>query len=572
MRPLLLVLLAALLAGPSAAQSAPEFVRVSGPWKLRAGDSLAWASPALDDSGWTMATVPATWEEALGDYDGFGWYRRVFVLPAGLAEVPVGLKLETVGDAFEVYWNGERLGARGSFPPHFTEAVDPSLLLVPPSVLARSTDGRHLVAIRVYNEYSNGGLMSGGRIGAYEALASERSPRDLTVGALVSFFLAIGVYHLAFFARRRGARENLYFALLCVLIAVFGATYAPAFITLVLPYINPYRLGLLALLTAAPIFLALVYTLFGLSTGRRERWAGAGIAVAWAGALFLPLGPLAEANQLVDAALALGLLAVVVRAARVATPGRGHTPLLIAGTAAFALGMIYDLGAEYGWVPLIYPLPDTPGMFWIGFLLFVLAVGIATAGKWAEAEATAMVDPLTELSRRHVFEEVLRRETERLRRSGGSVAVVLIDLDHFKRINDTYGHPVGDRVLARTGRLLRLTARNADVAARLGGEEFAVLLCEAGMDGALSFAGRFRRHLRAMEFEVPGGTERITASMGVAVGSWTSEPQELLEAADRMLYRAKNGGRDRLAGITLPEMSVVASDADVEDGVSDGIV
>lgn len=567
MRPLLLFLLAAVLAGPSAAQSAPESVRLSGAWKLRAGDSLAWSSPALDDAGWTTVAVPASWEETLGHYDGFGWYRRVFVLPAGLAEVPVGLKLETVGDAFEVYWNGERIGARGSFPPEFTEAVDPSLLLVPPSALARSPDGRHTVAIRVYNDYAYGGLMSGGRIAAYEVLAAERSPRDLTVGGLVSFFLAIGVYHLAFFVRRRGARENLYFALLCALIAVYGASYAPAFITVVLPYVNPYRLGLLALLAAAPVFLALVYTLFGLSVGWRDRWAGVGIAAIWVGAVFLPLGTLAEVNQFVDAALAMGLLAVVVRAARVAAPQRGNGRLLIAGTAAFALGMVYDLAAEYDWVPLVYPLPDTPGMFWIGFLLFVLAVGIATAGKWAEAEATAMVDPLTELSRRHVFEDALRREMERLRRSGGSVAVVLIDLDHFKRINDTYGHPVGDRVLARAGRLLRLTARNADVAARFGGEEFAVLLCEAGMDGALSFANRFRRHLGAVDFEVPGGAERITASMGVAVGSWTSNPQELLEAADRMLYRAKHGGRDRLAGITLPEMTVIASEADVEDGV-----
>jgi diguanylate cyclase (GGDEF)-like protein len=426
-----------------------------------------------------------------------------------------------------------------------------------------------VVAIRVYNDYAYGGLMSGGRIGRYEALAAERSARDLTVGGLVSFFLAIGVYHLAFFVRRRGARENLWFALLCALIAAYGATYAPAFITVVLPYANPYRVALLALLAAAPAFLALVYTLFGLSAGRRERVAAAGLAAVWTGALFLPLGPLAELNQFVDVALALGLLAVVVRAGRAASPHRAHTRLLTAGTAAFALGMTYDLAAEYDWVPLVYPLPDTPGMFWIGFLLFVLAVGIATAGKWAEAEATAMVDPLTELSRRHVFEEALRRETERLRRAGGTVAVVLIDLDHFKRINDTYGHPVGDRVLARTGRLLRLTARNADVAARLGGEEFAVLLCEARMEGALSFAARFRRHLREMEFEVPGGAERITASMGIAVGEATVDPQTLLEAADRMLYRAKDGGRDRLLGISLPAMTEVTLDADME--LADGV-
>ncbi|MBW3656298.1 MAG: GGDEF domain-containing protein, partial [Gemmatimonadetes bacterium] len=105
------------------------------------------------------------------------------------------------------------------------------------------------------------------------------------------------------------------------------------------------------------------------------------------------------------------------------------------------------------WLPVARILPGVPSLFWIGFLVFVVCVGIATAGKWALTEATALVDPLTELSRRHVLDEALRRECERVRRTGGSVALVMIDLDHFKQVNDRHGHGAGDVVLARVGRL-----------------------------------------------------------------------------------------------------------------------
>jgi diguanylate cyclase (GGDEF)-like protein len=194
-------------------------------------------------------------------------------------------------------------------------------------------------------------------------------------------------------------------------------------------------------------------------------------------------------------------------------------------------------------------------------------VGIATAGKWALTEVTALVDPLTELSRRHVLEDALRRETERVRRSGGSLALVMIDLDFFKQVNDAYGHRVGDEVLARVGRLLRSTARNIDLPARFGGEEFAVLLFDSGLPGALAFAERFRRHLRELAVPAGGGrTVRVTASLGIAVGSELVDPEALIDAADKALYRAKSEGRDRLVSVDM--VAGVESAAEVSAGES----
>ncbi|HET7233631.1 MAG TPA: diguanylate cyclase, partial [Longimicrobium sp.] len=554
-RLILLALSLAVLATPAHAQRAedPGVQILNGTWKFERGDSPAWSTPAYDDRLWGAVAVPGEWEQSFPGYDGYGWYRRHVVLRPG-HDAPVGVQFGTVGDAYEVYWNGVKIGGRGAFPPRFHEGLDPSLFLVPDSAMRRASGGDHVLAVRVYNDYAYGGLMSPVKVGRYDRLAEKRSPRDMVIGTLVAFFLAIGVYHLVFWLRRRTARENLWFALVSLAISTYGATYSSAVSALLVPHTSPYRTGLVALLLGGPFFVALVYALFDLRVRLRERVVmGAFVATAAAAAV-LPLGTLARLNRWIDVALALGMLAIVLRACRAASRHRPHAWLLVLGTAAFAATFIYDLASEYDFVPVAHlPIfPGVPSLFWAGFLVFVVSVGIATAGKWALTEVTALVDPLTGLSRRHVLEDALRRETERVRRSGGSLAVVMIDLDFFKQVNDAYGHRTGDEVLARVGRLLRSTARNIDLPARFGGEEFAVLLYDSGLQGALAFAERFRRHLRDLSVPAGGGrTVRVTASLGLAVGAELVDPDALIDAADKALYRAKNAGRDRLVAVDL---------------------
>jgi diguanylate cyclase (GGDEF)-like protein len=547
----LVVLLAAASGVPpvAAAQEPPS---LDGAWAFRTGDDPAWALPATDDAAWERIPVPDAWELAIGAYDGFAWYRRTLELAPELADAPVGVRFGSVGDAYEVYWNGVRIGGRGRLPPRFVEGVPPGLFLVPDSALARAAGGRHLLAVRVFNDYAYGGLITPVRVGAYDVLAASTSPRAVVIGGLVSFFLAIGIYHFAFWLRRRGARENLLFALVCGSVSVFGATYASAVQQALMPYVNPYRLGLIVLLAGAPAYLALVNRLFALTGGRRTRLVGLLFAVAAGIAMALPLRLLAEFNRWIDYLLMLGLVAVMVRAWRASHHAPAHGRLLLAGTVAFSGALGYDLASEYGFVPVAEILPGVPSLFWIGFLVFVVSVGVATAGQWARTEVAALTDPLTELARRHVLDEALRRETERLRRTGGSIALVLMDLDHFKRINDTHGHPAGDRVLARVGRLLRAGARNLDLPARFGGEEFAVLLYDTDLAGARAFAGRIRATLAELRVEVHGGAEvGVTASYGVAAAADLVDADALLRAADEALYRAKRSGRDRLVAVTL---------------------
>jgi diguanylate cyclase (GGDEF)-like protein len=554
-----------LAATSAAAQTAADSVALDGPWRFRQGDDAAWAHPGLDDGAWRTIAVPGEWETEIGEYDGFAWYRREVVLPAGMHGAPVGIRFGTVGDAFELYWNGVKVASAGRLPPEFVEGVTPILFLVPDSVLARAADGRHVLAVRVYNDYAYGGLMMPVRVGRYDVLAAQGSPRAVVIGGLVSFFLAIGVYHLAFWFRRRRARENLLFAAVCLCISIYGATYAEAVQRLVMPVMNPYRVGLLALLAGGPAYVALVNRLFGLRGGRRTRLVNLAFALAFAIGMVLPLRLLAEFNQWIDALLIVGLVLTIARAWKAArpsdTPPTPHARTLLVGTAAFSAALSYDLLSEYiDFIPVARILPGVAGVFWIGFMVFLVAVGTATAGQWALTEVAALVDPLTELSRRHVLEDALRREAGRLKRTGGSLALVMVDLDHFKRINDTHGHRVGDQVLARVGRLLRSSARNLDLPARFGGEEFAVLLYDTEMEGALSFAERFRGNLREMRVPVEGrAAVEVTASLGVAVGSDLVDPEALIEAADRALYRAKSEGRDRLVSMMVEGPDRVAS-------------
>jgi diguanylate cyclase (GGDEF)-like protein/PAS domain S-box-containing protein len=159
-----------------------------------------------------------------------------------------------------------------------------------------------------------------------------------------------------------------------------------------------------------------------------------------------------------------------------------------------------------------------------------------------ELERLAMTDSLTGLSNRHVLQEALEREVARARRHGLPLALILLDVDHFKQINDLYGHPVGDAVLKEVAQRLDQTIRAGEVLARLGGEEFAWLLPDTDAEGALSAADRAREAISGNAF---GEVGPLTISAGVGVLADAVGHEQLYDLADRALYEAKQDGRDR---------------------------
>lgn len=164
---------------------------------------------------------------------------------------------------------------------------------------------------------------------------------------------------------------------------------------------------------------------------------------------------------------------------------------------------------------------------------------------------TANVDDLTGLLRRNAFFETWGAMLEECRRLGESCGVLMIDIDHFKKINDTYGHPTGDEVIKRVSSLLKQFESPNCFAGRLGGEEFAVVV--RGSDAEIASVAEFiRRGTERLEGEEVGaaGTPRrwkCTVSIGAAAGGRTPDDRDrLVQAADAALYRAKQGGRNRV--------------------------
>lgn len=163
----------------------------------------------------------------------------------------------------------------------------------------------------------------------------------------------------------------------------------------------------------------------------------------------------------------------------------------------------------------------------------------------------AMTDPLTGAHNRHYLEQNMPRLFERCRRDKKAISVVMVDIDHFKKINDTYGHHVGDQVLQEVARRLNSTMRFFDLVVRMGGEEFALIMPETPYDNAMLAAERLRRMVAEKPFEVmaPVGPLTITMSVGVASSNeGDMESQQLFEAADAALYKAKNEGRNCVVG------------------------
>jgi diguanylate cyclase (GGDEF)-like protein len=178
----------------------------------------------------------------------------------------------------------------------------------------------------------------------------------------------------------------------------------------------------------------------------------------------------------------------------------------------------------------------------------VTLVGSAYNRVRAQLGNLVLTDPLSGLLNRRGLERDLAREIARAVRSGKELALVAMDVDHFKTINDTLGHLAGDGVIKEIGELLRQLKRGGDVVARTGGDEFTLLLPETGAAGAFRLASRIREMVRVHEFPTVRGRVPVTVSIGLVADRVMDEDvaHDLHSRADEALYAAKESGRDRV--------------------------
>jgi diguanylate cyclase (GGDEF)-like protein len=239
-----------------------------------------------------------------------------------------------------------------------------------------------------------------------------------------------------------------------------------------------------------------------------------------------------------------------------AGPGQGFLPVLLMASGADLERRVGALreGAD-DFLPRPCPAAEVAARVAVMLRIRAAQEGLREANQ--ALERASITDPLTGLFNRRYFELRLRQELERSRRYGAPLGLLFLDLDHFKRVNDRYGHPVGDRALQSVSELLGEQLRRMDVCTRWGGEEFAVLMPNADRAGSLVVAQRVLGALRSrVRLHAPPAAGRaarpepirLTASLGVAVfpGPGLSGPEQLLEAADGALLAAKRGGRNRI--------------------------
>jgi diguanylate cyclase (GGDEF)-like protein len=524
-------------------------VALEGLWRFRAGDSVAYANPAYDDARWEAATLQAPWTRTgAGRLRGFAWYRGRYSLYA-TPLTQLGLSLRANGMAFEVYVDGTRLGGVGGFPPDYgARTTIPVPLAIP---LPSLSPGTHVVAIRAYSTETHPGPLEDAVIEPLGHLLSQTRGDDLYMLGTAVLFVGFAVYQLFFWARRREAREYLYVFLFCVTLALYFVNWMPSVRLALAPGVDWFRLYV-ALGAAAAAALALgVRGIFELEAESLAVRAASALGVYFG--FLVPLALLLpEWSQVrwveqypYDAGVVVGaavLVALSIGARRRDTP---HASTLFWGCVALALAVLHDVALSWGWVP---EWGGSTIILQYGAIAFVLSVALTTAGRFADTQTTALYDRLTGLYRREVVMDALTREIRRAARVHQPIAVIMMDIDHFKAVNDSVGHQGGDRVLAEVGRRLADAGRIVDWLGRYGGEEFLAVLASTGEPGGLQAAERFRTAVSALPIGMGRAARTVTLSAGLARydgGEEWPTSEQLVGAADAALYRAKNAGRNR---------------------------
>jgi diguanylate cyclase (GGDEF)-like protein len=200
------------------------------------------------------------------------------------------------------------------------------------------------------------------------------------------------------------------------------------------------------------------------------------------------------------------------------------------------------------------PRLASPILHAVRILLEPAAVALENALILKRTEALSVTDDLTHLYNSRYLNMVLRKETKRASRSGRPLSLLFIDLDGFKAVNDTYGHLCGSRALVEAAGVIRGSARETDVVARFGGDEFALVLPDTGGEGAFSVGARIRERIAAHRFLAREGLDvRLTVSVGVAtLPDVAASADELLQAADSAMYQVKDRGKNGIQAAGTP--------------------
>lgn len=584
---------------------------LSGPWRFQVGDNPAWAAPEFDDSRWEQVSADLPWGEQGHDRTtGYAWYRcRLTLTPAPGVAPQFSLLLEHVDDAYEIYWNGKLIGRNGRVDPY---RVWYYYYSEKPQTFALGPGQSGVLAFRVWkaplfsdDSGQGGGFESAPLIGSPEAIASVKaaldyrwlSGRQFLFGQNLIYALIALVCFLAWLRHRSQ----------WLLFWMMAFTAAPVAIMLLLgsglhwPYL--FVVGLAQPFYSIQDEIALWFLLLWLLPLRENRglcrltrvlaWLsftngvldGVLLAISW-GPRWIGPAQLTDGVSALMATL-LDAYPLVLIAAAFPLRRRFDSARRTLAALAFLYGMIAVVldaskqGRQFThWTlatkleaPLFtvggsaISLHTLAGALLLMALLFAVTSRLREDQRHKEAlerekiELThtreqmrhyAENDDLTGLSNHRIITERLADEVERSRRERTPLSVILADIDHFKSINDTFGHVVGDRVLKEVASIFRQSVRTYDSVGRYGGEEFLIILPGSDFESARIRAEQLRRAVQAAHIMDGETLVRVTSSFGVASGfPGKDQAEAVIRIADAALYEAKGDGRNRVVAAEI---------------------
>lgn len=529
---------------------------IHGEWFLYPGEMVG-GEPEPGDA--VVVDVPANWALFGQTSRGFGTYRISVHVPPGTSE-ELAVRVGFVPTAYRLWVNGRAIGGVGvasADPEQHRPQWYPAIHRFP-----APADGRIDLRLEVSNwEHGSGGLRSSvhfGSAASVERLQETWAFRDwIFIGAA----LLIAFYHLALYIMRPSDRVLLWFAMLAFSFAIRSgynnAVYWNAILTAV-PWSVMIRIEYLSLYGIA-IFLVL-YAAEGFNVRVRPFFARLYLGVMGGAVLLAVAAPvpiMTVSVRVVQALLAIALVVVGVPIVRMARNGdRRARSFVIAG--ALALGSaVFDSLYFAGLIGFL-PVGNVAGVFLLLSQSFSLAhrfstalveeqrLSLALAEVNQRLEVMVREDNVTGLPNRVALYSVLEDEIARTDRTGHIFAVLFIDLDNFKHVNDTLGHNLGDELLRGAAMRMRRVVRQTDRLFRLGGDEFVVVCVDLRSTADIDRIARALTESLGHTFGIGGREVLIGASMGIShYPAHGRDPYTLMQNADAAMYAAKRAGRGR---------------------------
>ncbi|MCB2388003.1 sensor domain-containing diguanylate cyclase [Thalassolituus alkanivorans] len=553
---------------------------LAGEWRF-AWQQLSDGSGSHD---WPLFTMPSTWDEngqAGYEYPGQGYATFVLDIQGLDPQVDWALFVPEIATSFRLLANGRDIlhGGRVGTSRQEVQPYQGNRWVR----LGGIADGRLQLVLQVANyHHHSAGPWQPLLLGPEDQITRGYAQHVIYEAVILLLLLLIGLLLVMEYTVDRKDRTGLWLGLFTLMLGVrLGTTsFAPLYWMLSLnpPWELHIRVIYISMLVSPVLLFGWLHAAFGTDFSRSLRNLFS-LPFLLAALLCLLLPPLwfTALLGIFGGLLLLGVVVSTLALLRMVYLGRRGAWLILPGTMLLGVAVIHDvllnnqlLSGQY-WSPL-------------GFLIFIVSMicNFLLNRVWSRQEIVRLSEELRLINREleqrvaertqalaekanalldanqqlQVLADVdgltgllnrraLLEQLQQLKQWQGSVAVLWIDLDHFKRINDGFGHAAGDAVLAAFGALLRRLGRDRDRLARLGGEEFAVLLLDCGAEGAETFARRLQQQLR--ELQVPDWPQihNLSASTGIAVGRLgETDGEELLNAADQAMYEVKHSTRD----------------------------